>query len=121
METPMRDMMATHERLEAREAQIQAQIQAQTRTQSPVEARESLRKAAAAAFEALPAILLAGALLMPALAALAAKTANQQLAIAPGAEVSQVIAAQGNQALADIRAEQRESLRRSLALPKLSS
>jgi hypothetical protein len=100
----MRDMMATHERLEA-----------QTRE----ETRESLRKAAAAAFEALPALLLAGALLMPALAALAAKTAGQQPA--PGVELGQVIASQGNRALADIRADQREVLRQSLALPKLSS
>jgi hypothetical protein len=102
----MRDMMATHERLEA---------------QSRQETRESLRKAAAAAFEALPALLLAGALLMPALAALAAKTAGQQSAPAPVVDVGRVIAAQGDQALVDIRAEQREALRRSLTLPKLSS
>jgi len=101
----MRDMMATHERLEAHTRE---------------ETRESLRKAAAAVFEALPALLLAGALLMPALAALAAKTAGQA-APAPGVELGQVIAAQGNKALVDIRAEQREALRQSLALPRLSS
>ena len=102
----MRDMMATHERLEAHTRE---------------ETRESLRKAAAAVFEALPALLLAGALLMPALAALAAKTVGQQPDPAPGVELGQVIAAQGNRALADIRAEQRESLRQSLTLPQLSS
>jgi len=99
----MRDMMASHERLEAQST----------------ETRESLRKAAAAAFEALPALLLAGALLMPALAALAAKTAERQAP--PGVELGQVIASQGNQALVEIRDEQREALRQSLALPKLSS
>lgn len=99
----MRDMMATHERLE---------------THSPG-TRESVRKVAAAAFEALPAILLAGALLMPALAALAAKTAERRTQ--PGAELGQVIATQGNQALADIRAEQGAALRQGLALPKLPS
>ena len=88
----MRDMMASHERLEAQST----------------ETRESLRKAAAAAFEALPA-----------LAALAAKTAERQAP--PGVELGQVIASQGNQALVEIRDEQREALRQSLALPKLSS
>ena len=107
----MRDMMATHERLEARSSEIETH-----------ESRESVRKAAAALFEALPAILLAGALLMPALAALAAKSAGQQTASPPpGVELGQVIAAQGNQALADIRAEQRATLRESLTLPKLRS
>lgn len=104
----MRDMMATHERLEARSSQTQAH-----------ESRESVRQAAAALFEALPAILLAGALLMPALAALAAKSADRQTS--PGVELGQVIAAQGNQALADIRAEQRETLQQNLMLPKLPS
>lgn len=106
----MRDMMATHERLEARSSETQAH-----------ESRESVRKAAAALFEALPAILLAGALLMPALAALAAKAAGQPPIPNPGVELGQVIAAQGNQALADIRAEQRATLRESLTLPKLRS
>lgn len=106
----MRDMMATHERLEARSSQTQAH-----------ESRESVRKAAAALFEALPAILLAGALLMPALAALAAKSAGQQPTPSLGVELGQVIAAQGNQALADIRAEQRGTLRENLTLPKLRS
>ena len=99
----MRDMMANPDRLEAHSS----------------ESRESLRKAAAAAFEALPALLLAGALLMPALAALAAKTADKQ--VAPGVELGQVIASQGNQALLQIRAEQRETLRQTLELPKLPS
>ena len=99
----MRDMMATHERLDAHET------------------RESVRKAAASVYEALPALLLAAALMMPALAALAAKSAERQTAPTPGAELGRVIAAQGNQALLDIRAEQREALRQNLSLPKLPS
>jgi hypothetical protein len=100
----MRDMMATHERLDAR-------------TPQP---RESAHKAVAAAFEALPAILLAGALLMPALAALAAKTAERANAERPvNVELGQVIAAQGNQALVDLRAEVRASAVANLTLPQL--
>jgi hypothetical protein len=106
----MRDMMATHERLEAHSAET-----------SPTESSHTLRNAAAAAFEALPAVLLAGALLMPALAALAAKTAERQPAPTPAAELGQAIASQGNQALLDIRAEQLQTLRENLTLPKLPS
>lgn len=106
----MRDMMASPERLEAHPAET-----------SHTETSPTLRKAAAAAFEALPAVLLAGALLMPALAALAAKTAERERAPSPGAELGQVIAGQGNQALLDIRAEQLQALRESLTLPKLPS
>jgi hypothetical protein len=95
----MRDMMATHERLDAR-------------THEP---REAVRKAAAAAFEALPALLLAAALLMPAIAALATDEANPEVPV----QLGQVIAAQGNEALATIRADARESARASIVLPKL--
>ena len=109
-ETAMRDMMATHERLESHSAET-----------SSTESSHTLRKAAAAAFEALPAVLLAGALLMPALAALAAKTVERQPIPSPGVELGQVIASQGNQALLDIRAEQLETLRQNLTLPKLQS
>jgi hypothetical protein len=81
----------------------------------------SIRQAAAAAFEALPAILLAGALLMPALAALASTTAERA---APQAalveEARQAIADQGNRAVEAIREESRATLPASLALPKLS-
>lgn len=102
----MRDMMATHERLEAH---------------AP-ETRESVRKAAAAAFEALPAILLAAALLMPALAAFAGRAAIpadlERQAIETRTGLS--IAEQGNEALRQIREESREALRRDLAPPKLS-
>jgi hypothetical protein len=100
----MRDMMATPERLDAR-------------THEP---RESVRKAAAAAFEALPALLLAAALLMPALAALAEKTAERETGARPvEVELGQVIAGQGNQALVQIRVEARESARQAIALPTL--
>ena len=95
----MRDMMATHERLNP----------------SAHETREAISKAAAAAYEALPAILLAAALLMPALAALATKAAEQQTRV----ELGQVIAAQGNHALAEIRAETRRAAVANLVLPKL--
>lgn len=95
----MRDMMATHERLNP----------------SAHKTREAVGKAAVAAYEALPAILLAAALLMPALAAFATKAAVQD----PRVELSQAIAAQGNQALADIRAETRVAARANLVLPKL--
>lgn len=79
----------------------------------------NIRKTAVAAYEALPAILLAAALLMPALAALAGPAGeNSREAAAPAqAEIGQAIAEQGNRALAQIRAESRESLRKSLALP----
>jgi hypothetical protein len=83
-------------------------------------ARESVRKAAAAAFEALPAVLLAAALLMPALAAIAGRTTERAEPVAPAAEVGRAIADQGNRALAEIREQARESLRPSLAQPKLS-
>lgn len=102
----MRDMMATHECLEAR---TQAQ-----------KTRESVRKAAAAAFEALPAILLAVALLMPALAAFAGRSAQRAVEPAPATEVGRDIAEQGNRALIEIRRESRELLRGSLAPPQLS-
>jgi len=83
---------------------------------------ETARKAAVAAYEALPAILLAAALLMPALAALAAKTSvpadleRQAIQVRTG----QTIAEQGNRALVDIREESRAALRQHLKLPKLS-
>lgn len=80
-------------------------------------AAESVRKAAAAALEALPAILLAAALLMPALAAFSAHKGEQPVPAVTG--LGQVIAAQGNQALIDIRAESRASLRRDITLPQL--
>ena len=76
---------------------------------------ETARKAAVAAYEALPAILLAAALLMPALAALATKAAERETRV----ELGQAIAAQGNQALVDIRAETRTAARANLVLPKL--
>ena len=85
-------------------------------------AAESVRKAAAAAFEALPAILLAGALLMPALAAFAGRTAiptdldRQAIEVRTGVS----IADQGNEALIRIREESREALRQNVTLPKLS-
>jgi hypothetical protein len=81
----------------------------------------SIRKAAAAAFEALPAILLAGALLMPALAALASTSAERA---APAAtlveEARRAIAEQGNRAVVEIREESRAKLPAALELPKLS-
>jgi len=83
----------------------------------PRPAAETVRKAAVAAYEALPAILLAAALLMPALAAFAAQVAEQ--AAPERVELSQAIATQGNQALVQIRQESRESLRASLTLPSL--
>jgi hypothetical protein len=76
---------------------------------------QTARKAAVAAYEALPAILLAAALLMPALAAFATKAAERDTRV----ELGQVIAEQGNLALADIRAETRETARLNLVLPKL--
>ncbi|MGQ0586855.1 MAG: hypothetical protein ACT4PK_06600 [Gammaproteobacteria bacterium] len=81
----------------------------------PQETRESVRKAAVAAYEALPAILLAAALLMPALAALATKAAERETQV----ELGQAISVQGNQALADIRAETRVAAIANLTLPKL--
>ena len=53
--------------------------------------------------------------------ALAAKTAERERAPSPGAELGQVIASQGNQALLHIRAEQLQALRENLTLPKLPS
>ena len=109
----MRDMMATHERLNT----------------SAHQAREAVGKAAAAAYEALPAILLAAALLMPALAAFAVKSAvpgnfdRQAIEARTGlsvAEPADAIADQGNRALVQIREESRTSLRQNLQLPKLS-
>ena len=103
----MRDMMATHDRL----------------TPSAHETREAVGKAAAAAYEALPALLLAAALLMPALAAIA-----QHAALSPDFEskaleartgLSFSIAEQGNAALRQIRADSNESLRQTITLPKL--
>jgi len=84
---------------------------------------QTARKAAVAAYEALPAILLAAALLMPALAAFAARTALpgdfERKAVEARTGLSIGIAEQGNQALADIRAETRETARLNLVLPKL--
>ena len=102
----MRDMMAAPERLDA--------------DLHPT--RESVRKAAAAAFEALPALLLAAALLMPALAAFAGRMAEREAEKqpAPVTEVGRVIADQGNRALVEIREESRAALREALVLPKLS-
>ena len=77
----------------------------------------TIRKAAVAAFEALPALLLAAALLMPVIAALANRDAEP--AAIEGVRVGQVIAAQGNQALADIRQDSRRSVRQNLGLPAL--
>ncbi len=102
----MRDMMATHERL----------------TPNPHETRDAVSKAAAAAYEALPAILLAAALLAPALAAFAVKSAVPEDLDRKAVEVrtGQSIAEQGNAALIRIREESREALRQNIALPKLS-
>lgn len=99
----MRDMMANHDRLESHSAGT----------------GDAVRKAAAATFEALPALLLAAALLMPALAAFAAPDAEREPHRQPNVDLSRVIAMQGNQALADIRADARESVRNSLTLPQL--
>jgi hypothetical protein len=110
METQMRDMLATHKRLDVQ----------------PLETREAIRKAAAATFEALPALLLAAALLMPALAAFAGRLAERAAEDATPAaapvvtETGRAIADQGNRALIEIRDESRESLRQNLTLPKLS-
>lgn len=81
---------------------------------------ESVRKAAAAAWEALPAILLAAALLMPALAAIADRDAAGAKSATPATETGRAIAEQGNRALAEIRQEARKSLQQNLAPPKLS-
>ena len=80
--------------------------------------RETVRKAAVAAYEALPAILLAAALMMPALAAFADRSADQ--VAADRAALGQAIAAQGNRALVQIRAEARASVRQNLALPTIT-
>ena len=77
----------------------------------------NLRQIAAAAYEALPAILLAAALLMPALTVLAQPA--REAAAPPQAELGRAIADQGNRALLQIRAESRGSLRQSVGLPKL--
>ncbi|MGH8629533.1 MAG: hypothetical protein ACREU7_02040 [Burkholderiales bacterium] len=92
-------------------------------------ASESVRKAAAAAYEALPAILLAAALLAPAIAAFAARNAmpddfdRQAVEVRTGMSITEPadsIAEQGNRALVEIRKESRETLLQNLALPKLS-
>jgi hypothetical protein len=91
-------------------------------TATPRNPGETARKAAVAAYEALPAILLAAALLAPAIAALAARQAlpadfeRQAIEARTGAS----IANQGNGALIEIREESRASLRQHLNLPKLS-
>ena len=86
---------------------------------------QTARKAATATYEALPAILLAAALLMPALAAI-----SQHAALSPDFErkaveartgLSLSIAEQGNQAIAQIRADSKQSLRQTITLPKLPS
>jgi hypothetical protein len=103
----MRDMMATHDRLN---------------TSAP-QTRETVSKAAAAAYEAFPAILLAAALLMPALAAIAQRSALsadfERRAIEARTGLSVSIAEQGNQALRQIRTDSKESLRQDIALPTL--
>jgi hypothetical protein len=81
---------------------------------------ESVRKAAAAAFEAIPALLLAAALLMPALAAFASRAADADAPATPAQEVGRAIADQGNRALIEIREDAREALRQDITLPKLS-
>ncbi len=81
------------------------------------------RKAAVAAYEAIPAVLLAAALLMPAIAAIAQRTTLsddfERKTVEARTGLSLSIAAQGNQALADIRVESKESLRQTLTLPQL--
>jgi hypothetical protein len=84
-------------------------------------AETRIRKAAVAAYEALPAILLAAALLMPALAAFAvpdvvpADLDRTAVSVRTGL----AIAGQGDRALLQIRAESRQSLKTRLALPAL--
>ena len=84
---------------------------------------QTARKAAVAAYEALPAILLAAALLAPAVAAIAQRSALSQdferKAIEARTGLSVSIAEQGNAALRQIRADSKESLRQSITLPKL--
>jgi len=81
------------------------------------------RKAATAAYEALPVLLLAAALLMPALAAIAQRAALspdfERKAIEARTGLSVSIAEQGNQALRQIRTDSKESLRQAIGLPKL--
>ena len=91
-------------------------------TATPRNPGETARKAAVAAYEALPAILLAAALLAPAIAAFAARTAVPPDLDRKAVEVrtGQTIAEQGNRALIQIREESREALRQSVTLPKLS-
>jgi hypothetical protein len=94
---------------------------AATRQTKP-SAREIARKAATAAFEALPALLLAAALLAPAVAAFAVKSAApaelEPQALEVRTELS--IPEQGNRALIEIRLDAREALRRDVTLPELS-
>ena len=68
---------------------------------------ESLRRAAAALAEALPILLLAAALLAPALAAITGDEAPR----VPSPELGRAIAEQGNRALLTIRADTREAVR----------
>ncbi len=70
----------------------------------------------------LPALLLAHALLMPALAALATRSADADAPpqASPAQDIGHEIAEQGNRALVEIRQEARESLRQNVTLPKLS-
>lgn len=90
-------------------------------TQTPI--AESTRKAAAAAYEALPAILLAVALLLPAIAALAEHSALpadfERQAVEARTGISLSIAVQGDEALAAIRADAHEMARASIVLPRL--
>jgi hypothetical protein len=92
-----------------------------TETRHTPSARASVRKAAAAALEALPALLLAAALLTPAVAAFGGRTAAPASGLQPAAApmLADEIAEQGNRALVQIRAESRASLRQSLTLPAL--
>ncbi len=86
---------------------------------------QTARKAAVAAYEALPAILLAATLLMPAVAAIAQHSALssdfERKAIEARTGLSLSIAEQGNQAIAQIKAESKASLRETITLPKLPS
>jgi hypothetical protein len=103
----MRDMMATHDRLNP----------------CAPETRDAASNAAVAAYEALPALLLAAALLMPALAAIAQHSALaadfESKALEARTGLSFSIAEQGNAALRQIRADSKESLRQAITLPEL--
>jgi hypothetical protein len=94
-------------------------------TATPNTLSQTARKAATATYEALPAILLAAALLLPALAAIAQHAALspdfERRAVEARTGLSLSIAAQGNQAIAQIKADSKASLRETITLPKLPS